>query len=479
MGIENFGTTPSLPEHTKHHVFAAAMNKSEKYKTLLVALLLSVTATVFALPVSSDTTGNDQSSPRSVYLVEVEGVITTGQKNFIERQIEQAIEIDSQLFIVRINTPGGLVDATMKINEMFMNAPMPVAVLVAPSGAIAGSAGTFILMASDIAAMAPGTTIGAAQPVALSPGGAEEAGDKAITFYASYMRNTAEAKGRPGDIAERFVTENLSLGSGEALEKGMIDYMAGNVQELLNAVDGKEIEKHSKVFKLTTAGAPIEQDEMTRAERFQNWLSNPQIAFLVLIAGFFGIYLGLSAPGTIVPEVGGLILLIMGIYGIGLFDTNTTGIILLLLGLGLIVAEVFTSGFGILGIGGAISLAIGAIMLPVEPLMATDWYPAFIVTVAGVVLGLVIIMLVVVQRIIRSRRRWTGGSEHFTPPKKGVTVNDLDPEGRIKARGEHWSARSADGSKIPAGSEVEVVKAETLMLWVRLPKNEGSSHTET
>ncbi len=408
--------------------------------------------------------------------MEVEGVITTGQKNFIERQIEDAIAVESQLLLVRINTPGGLVDATMKINELFLNAPMPVAVLVAPAGAIAGYAGTFLLMASDIAAMAPGTTIGAAQPVALSPGGAGEADDKAVTFYASYMRNTAEEKGRPEDIAERFVTENLSLGSRESLGKGMIDYLAGSVSELMNEIDGKEIEKLGEIFILNTADAPIEQGEMTLAERFQNWLGNPQIAFLVLMAGFFGIYLGLSAPGTIVPEVGGLILLIMGIYGIGLFDANTTGIILLLLGLGLILAEVFTSGFGVLGAGGAISLAIGAIMLPVEPLMETDWYTNFIVTVAGVVLGLVLIMVVVVQRIIRSRRRWTGGSEHFTPPEKGVTVTDLDPEGRIKARGEYWSARTIDGSKIPAGSEVEVVKAETLMLWVQLPKDEKESH---
>ncbi len=456
------------------------MNIFEKIKYLLVAfsLLLSTTAIMFAMA-ASPATGNKNNGPaQTVYLIEVEGVITTGQKNFIERQVEHAIDIESQLLIVRINTPGGLVDATMKINELFLNAPVPVAVLVAPSGAIAGSAGTFILMASDIAAMAPGTTIGAAQPVALSPGGAAEADDKAVTFYASYMRNAAEEKGRPGDIAERFVTENLSLGSRESLEKGMIDYVAGSVHELMNIIDGKEIEKLGEVFILNTADAPIEQGEMTLAERFQNWLSNPQIAFLVLMAGFFGIYLGLSAPGTIVPEVGGLILIVMGIYGIGLFDANTTGIILLLLGLGLIMAEIFTSGFGVLGIGGTVSLAIGAIMLPVEPLMATDWYTTFLVTVAGVVLGLVIIMVVVVQRIIKSRRRWTGGSEHFTPPEKGVTVNDLDPEGRIKARGEYWSARSFDGSKIPAGREVEVVKAETLMLWVQIPQNEKNSNAD-
>ncbi len=446
-------------------------------KYLLVAILLFlITSTlIFALPAYSTTPG----SARTVYLIEVEDVITAGQKNFIERQIDNAIDMESQLLVVRINTPGGLVEATMKINELILNAPLPVAVLVAPSGAIAGSAGTFILMASDIAAMAPGTTIGAAQPVAISAEGASDAGEKTVTFYASYMRNTAEGQGRPGDIAERFVTENLSLGSGESLEKGMIDYIAGNVPELMNEIDGKEIKKLGTIHKLNTADAPIEQGEMTLAERFQNWLSNPQTAFLVLMVGFLGIYLGLSAPGTIVPEVGGLILLIMGVYGIGLFDVNTTGIILLLVGLGLIMAEIFTSGFGVLGIGGAISLAVGAIMLPVEPLMATDWYPSFIVTVAGVVLGLVIIMVVVIQRVIQSRRRWTGGSEHFTPPQKGVTVNELNPEGRIKARGEYWSARSIDGSTIPAGREVEVVKAETLILWVQLPKNEKNNKTST
>ncbi len=451
-----------------------------RYILVAIVLFLTTTTLISASPASSDIDNKKaESSIRPVYLVEVEGVITTGQKNFIRRQFENAIDTESQLLIIRINTPGGLVDATMKINELILNAPMPVAVLVAPSGAIAGSAGTFILMASDIAAMAPGTTIGAAQPVAISPEGTGEAGDKTVTFYASYMRNTAEEQGRPGDIAERFVTENLSLGSGESLEKGMIEYLAGNVHELINEIDGKEIVKLGEIYKLNTADAPIMQDEMTVAEKLQNWLSDPQIAFLVLMAGFLGIYLGLSAPGTIVPEVGGLILLIMGIYGIGLFDVNTTGIILLLVGLGLIMAEIFTSGFGVLGTGGVISLAIGAIMLPVEPLMATDWYPTFIVTVGGVVLGFVIIMVVVVQRIIQSRRRWTGGSEHFKPPEKGVTVNELNPEGRIKARGEYWRARSIDDSTIPAGTEVKVVKAETLLLWVQILKNEKNSNAAT
>ncbi len=445
---------------------------------ILILMLLFPFTSILSNTLSSNSTTNEvlESTQQPVYLVEVEGVITTGQKNFLRRQIKNALDIDAQVLVIKINTPGGLVDATLEINELIMNAPIPVAVFVAPSGAIAGSAGAFILMASDIAVMAPGSTVGAAQPVTMSPEGTGEAGEKTITFYASYMRNTAEEKGRPGDIAEKFVTENLSLGAREALEKGMIEYLAGNLNELMEVIDGSEIEKLGTVYTLNTAGAYVEQDEMTLGEKFQNWLSNPQIAFLVLMAGFMGIYFGLSAPGTIVPEVGGLILLIMGIYGIGLFDVNTTGIILLILGLGLIIAEIFTSGFGVLGIGGALSITAGAIMLPVEPFMATEWYPTFIVTVLGVVLGMVIIMLVIVQRIVRSRRKWTGGSEHFTPPEKGVAVNDLNPKGQIKARGEYWSAQSKDGKTIPAGTEVNVVKAETLLLWVQPIENKKNNN---
>jgi membrane-bound serine protease (ClpP class) len=404
---------------------------------------------------------------RPVYVVELEGTITTGQKNYLIRQVQQAIEVDAQLFVLVMNTPGGLVDATLQINELFLNARIPIAVLVAPSGAIAGSAGAFIIISSDIAAMAPGTTVGAAQPITISPEGAESADEKTIIFYATHLRSVAREKGRPEDIAEKFVTENLTLDSRDALELGLIEYLANDVAELLEVVDGLELEKQGLTYQLNTSSAEIYQDVMNIRERLQNWLSDPQIAFLVLMAGILGIYFGLNAPGTIVPEVSGAILLILGIYGIGLFDTNTTGIVLLLLGAGLIIAEIFTSGFGILGIGGAVSLVAGAVMLPTEPLMARDWYTTFLVTVVGTVLGLVVVVLFIAQLVIKSRRRWRDGSSYFLPPKKGMAVIDLDPEGMIKSSGELWKAQSVDGTKIAAGTEVEVVKAETLKLWVR------------
>ncbi len=414
---------------------------------------------------------------KPVYLVELAGTITAGQNSYLHRQVDKALESDVQLMIILMNTPGGLVDATLQINQLFLNAPVPIAVLVAPSGAIAGSAGAFILTSSDIAAMAPGTTVGAAQPITFSPEGTEPANEKTVIFYASHLRSMAREKGRPEDIAEKFVTENLTMDARDALEAGVIEYLSGNVEELLSALDGVSIEKQGITYNLKTEGAEIIQEEMNFSERLQNWLSDPQISFMVLMLGILGIYFGLSAPGTIIPETAGAILLVLGIYGIGLFDTNTTGIILILLGIGLIVAEIFTSGFGILGIGGGVSMIAGAVLLPVEPLMARDWYGAFLATVIGMVIGLLIIVIFVAQRIIHSRRQWTGGSAYFNPPERGKTVNDLDPEGMIKANGELWKARSNDGSTIATGTPVEVIRAENLQLWVR-PVQEDNKVTD-
>ncbi len=453
------------------------INNNNKKRTLILTglLLLFLAGSMFLTtpPAGAET----EEGP--VYVVEVDGAVTAGLQGFLERQVQNAEDDGAQLFVLQMNTPGGLVDATLKINELFLNAEMPVAVLVAPSGAIAGSAGAFILVSSDIAAMAPGTTVGAAMPVAMSPEGDEAADEKTINFYASHMRSMAKEQGRPEDLAEKFVTENLTLDAREALDEGMIEHLSGSLPELLETLDGTEIEKQGVTYQLNTIDAEIIEAEMTLSERLQDWVGDPQIAFFILMLGFLGIYFGLSAPGTIVPEVSGLILLILGIYGIGLFDTNTTGIILLLLGAGLIAAEIFTSGFGILGIGGAGSLLAGAILLPMEPLMEADWYATFLVTVVGTVIGLLIIILVVVQRVIHSRRTHTGGSSYFKPPEKGVVTEEINPEGMIKARGELWKAHSSDDQTIPVGTEVEIVKAETLKLWVRPAQDHGFREEST
>ena len=436
------------------------LNKNN-YLSIFIVLLITIMLALAAPGASVS------AAQKPVYVVELDGAVTAGLNNYLQRQVELAQTEEAQLFVLIMNTPGGLVDATLKINQLFLNAKMPVAVLVAPSGAIAGSAGAFILISADLALMAPGTTVGAAQPIAFSPEGAESADEKTINFYAGHLRSIAREKGRPESVAERFVTENLTIDAREALELGVIDYIAADLQELLETVNGTEIEKQGITYSFDTVGAPVLREDMNLRERLQNWLSDPQIAFMVLIIGFLGIYFGLNAPGTIVPEVSGLILVILGIYGIGLFDTNTTGIVLLLVGLGLIIAELFTAGFGILGIGGSLSMVAGAILLPMEPLMAREWYTTFLITVVGTVIGLLIVMIFIIQRIIDSRRRFSDGSDYFNLPPKGVTVSDLKPEGMIKARGELWKAKSVDETEIASGMEVEVVGSENMILWVK------------
>ena len=277
-----------------------------------------------------------------------------------------------------------------------------------------------------------------------------------------------EGQGRPADIAENL-SPNLSLSAWDAKDTGVIDLLASDVGDLLEQLDGRVVEKDGREYRLHTAAATIYYPEMTLSEKIQHFLSNPQIAFILLSLGLLGLYFGFSNPGTFVPEVIGGILLIMGIYGIGLFDTNTTGVILLLLGAGLVIAEIFTPGFGVLGIGGALQWR--AILLPVEPLMSAAWYQSFRLTAIGIVLALLLLAAAVTSAVVYSRRRWKDGGSYFKPPQRGIAVSDIDPEGQIKARGELWLARSDDGSRITAGTEVQIVRSETLRLWVRPRKD--------
>ncbi len=431
-----------------------------KLLVLVVVAALVLTAGIAPAAASPEAGG-------PVVVIEVEGTITAGQLSFISRQIKESVERGAQLFVLLLDTPGGLVDATIDITKTMMSASIPVAVLVTPAGAIAASAGSFIILSSDIAAMTPGTTVGAAHPVQITAEGSTPADDKTTTFLAEHLRNLANNKGRPADLAEKFVLENLTLSAEDAHEAGVINYLAKDLRDFLEQLDGTVVEKDGRDYPLQPAAAELIYPEMNAREKMQNLLSDPQVAFFLLMLGLLGLYFGFSNPGTFVPEVIGGILLVMGVYGIGLFDTSTTGVLLLLLGVSLLVAEIFTPGFGVLGIGGAISLMAGAVMLPLEPLMSTEWYHSFRLTAVGIVLAVVLLVAAISYAVIYSRRRWKDGGSYFQPPTKGIAVSELNPEGQIKARGELWLARSDDGSTIPQGTEVEIIRAETLFLWVR------------
>ena len=239
--------------------------------SLTILILLALTATLLSAA--------PERQPVSV--ARVAGTITTGQLNYLSRQIDSAVRNDAQLLVVVLNTPGGLVDATLKINEAILNAPVPVAVLVAPSGGIAASAGAFIVLSADIAAMAPGTTIGAAHPVAVSPGGATPADEKTVNFLANHLRSLATEKGRPGDVAARFVTENLVLTAAEALEGGVIDYLAADLNALLTELEVLKLKK-GNTYTLSRRGRRLGKRIIIFANSCKIGC-NPEVSFLLLL----------------------------------------------------------------------------------------------------------------------------------------------------------------------------------------------------
>ncbi len=438
----------------------------KKFNLFNLLVLLAVFGLGLFLP-GPGPAGAENARGKSVQLIELKGVVTAGQAAFIQRQLETLDAGTTQAILIHMDTPGGLVEATLGLTRAFAAAPVPVIVFVAPTGAIAASAGAFILVSSDIAAMAPGTTVGAAMPVSLSPGGSEPAEDKTINFLAGHIRSISREKGRPYELTELFVTENLTLDAIEAKEQGVIDLLAPDLEALLLALDGWEGEKGGKKYTLATAGAPILEAEMNLQERFQDKVSNPQIAFMLLMVGGLGIYFGLGMPGTFVPEVLGAIALLLGIYGIGLFDTNTMGVIFLVVGFALLIGEIFTAGFGILGIGGALSLLIGAILLPQEPLMAEGWYASFRATAAGMVIAVSLLFFLIATVLLRSRRSWKESGAFFRAAPQAEVVQELAPRGTVRMRGELWQARTEDGSTVKAGSSVKVIKQEGLTLIVQ------------
>jgi len=439
-----------------------SVKKYPKYPfTILLLLLFWLSAFIYA---------GAEASLQDILFLELKGTVTAGKSSFLERQLKELDPRQFQAVLIEMDTPGGLLDSTLNMSRAFSSAEVPVIVLVAPSGAIAASAGAFLLVSADIAAMAPGTTVGAAMPVALTPGGAEPAEEKTVNFLAGHIRSIAREKGRPPEVAEKFVTENLTLDAREAKEAGIIDLLAASPQALLDELDGWEVTKGGRTFVLSTRGADLIKKEMNLQERVQDRISDPQIAFLLLMAGALGLYFGFSMPGTFIPEVLGGIALILGIYGLGLFDTNTAGIVLIILGVILLVTEIFTAGFGILGIGGGISLLIGAILLPREPLMAEGWYTSFIATAAGVALAVSGLSFLIITVLIRSRRLWREAGDFFRPAQEGIAVEELNPRGTVKTRGELWKAVSEDGRKIEVGTPVEILNQKGLTLVVRAKK---------
>lgn len=449
--------------------------------TGLVSLLLTIPSlTPSLLAADSETTG--AGSPTILSLT-VDGMITAGTAGFLQEQINDANAQNNVVAIlIRLNTPGGLLDPTLDIVSEISQSDVPIITYVSPSGAIAASAGSIILIASHVAAMAPGTTTGAAMPVSLDPasgGNPTPADEKTINFLAGHLRSIARERDRPADTIARFVTENLTLDANDALDSGVIDVIAQTADELLAKIDGNSVSVNGREISLKTAGAELVEVEMSLSHWLQDLVSNPQLAFLLLIGGAYALYFGLSAPGTLIPETLGAVLVLMGLYGLGLFDTNLTGILLLLLGISFLIAELFTPTNGALTVAGIVSLTLGAMVLPAEPLLGRQWFNTFRATVWGLAIGMGVLIFITSGAIIRSRRNLPKDTRVADLPRQGYVTTDLNPEGLVRVRGEIWRAKSKRGVTIPAGTQVKITGRDGLTLFVEpLAGNEQDKDTE-
>ena len=435
----------------------------------------------------------DDSPPGDVVLIEINGTINPATLDYVRVGLDEAREQSAEAFVILLDTPGGLLNSTKDIVKLLLNSPVPVIVYVSPSGATATSAGVFITLSANIAAMAPGTSIGAAHPVSLSPGGTnpekkdeedakdgildkkksektakeekeEDAGEKSqqdimgekIENYASsFIESIAEHRERNVEWAIDAVRESDAITATEALKIGVIDIISPNVTQLLNDIDGREVKLPEGQRKLRTKGAVIVRLAMSAKQKLIDILSTPDIAFMLLSLGSLGLLLEFYNPGLIFPGVAGIVCLLMGFVSFQILPFNYAGIVLLLLAIGLFVTEVYVTSFGLLSLGGIISFALGALLLFDTP--ESDIRVGFEMVIATT-LAIGLFFFYVVYHLIKAQKLAPQLGYEGLVGEPGEAVSDIHETGKVYLLGEYWDAES--DSPISKGDKIEVIEYE-------------------
>ena len=398
-----------------------------------------------------------------VNLIVINGGINPAVNDYIRESIQRAREGNARALIIQLDTPGGLLSSTRSIVKEMLSAPLPIIVYVAPSGAGAGSAGVFITMAANIAAMAPGTNIGAAHPVA---GGGQEVkgvmGEKIENFTASFSETIAERRGRNTEFAIQAVRRSISITDKEALEKRVIDFIAVDVSDLLKQANGREVDVGSGKRTLDFNGVSILRFEMGLKQRIINILAHPNVAYLLMMAGILGLYMEFSNPGALFPGIAGGIALLLALASFQVLPINYAALLLIGLGLCLLVAEAFLPSFGLLGISGVVSLGLGSLLLfDVEGSdLSVDGS-----IVAAAVGTLSAFVLVVSFLVVRSQRRKATLGYEGLVGEVGEVRERLDRRGKVFVHGEVWRAESAE--RLEPGDRIEVVGYDGMILKVK------------
>jgi membrane-bound serine protease (ClpP class) len=396
-----------------------------------------------------------------VVAVSIDGVIHPITVEIVNHAIEQAQAEHAELLLIRLDTPGGLLDATRQIIQQISASPVPVVTYVTPSGARAASAGFFLLEAGDVAAMSPGTNAGAASPVLLTGEMDQVMRQKVENDAAALLRSMTSRRGRNSQVAETAVREAKAFTEKEMLDQKLIELIASDQQQLFAQLDGREITRwdgHKQV--LHVAGANVVEARRTLRERLMASIADPNIGFILLVLGALGIYVEFSSPGLIAPGIAGAILLLLGLSSLSILPINWVGVALLVLSVALFVLEAKFASHGILGLGGTLSMILGALLLINGP----PEVRIHLITALGVSIPFAAITMFLVTLVIRARRSKVVTGTSGMIGEIGVSRTALEPEGQVLVRGEYWDAIAS--ANLPAGARVRVTNVAGIKLRV-------------
>jgi len=428
-------------------------------RKLTAALLI-----VFSLILPASVAQGQDANAAGFLLVKLEGVVSVASAELVSEAIAAA-EGSGDAVMLLLDTPGGSLEATFRIVEAVERSTVPVIGFVQPRGARAWSAGTYILLATDLAAMAPNTIIGSCQPVAFDPlGGSQPINDtKEINALSKYIGERARANGRNVAVAERFVTENLNLNDAESEAQGVVEYVAADLVALVRMLDGVQVEAGGRTVTLR-GGAPIREHVPSLRVSFLGFVSDPTLAYIMFMVGFYALILGLYSPGLGAEAVGGLMLL-LGLVGLGVFGVNIGGVLLVVAGLALLVAETQIPGFGVVGAAGLVCVLIGGFLVfPETWAVQGDWLRTLYAVLILVPLISGAIFASAAYKVLEARRRKPYQGELVGG--KAISMQDMKPgeEGFVLLDGETWKARALVG--VRKGARVKVVSKDGPVLLV-------------
>jgi membrane-bound serine protease (ClpP class) len=440
----------------------------------LLVMLALICASVFAQD-------RERTAARAVYLIEIQDAIGPATRDFFLKSLAVAEKSGAQLLILRLDTPGGLDSATRDMIRAILGSSIPIAIYVSPSGARAASAGTYLMYASHIAAMAPATSLGAATPVQIGGGTPGPPRDRAtensketesenpatamerktVNDSVAYIRGLAELRKRNVDWAESAVRTAASLPAHAAREQNVIDLIAVDVPDLLRQIDGRSVTTQTGVVRLSTSGATIERIEPDWRIKLLAVLTNPSVAYMLLLAGVYGLLLEGYNPGSLVPGIVGAICLLLALYAFQVLAVNYAGLGLMLLGLVLIVAETFVPSVGALGIGGVAAFVIGSVILLDKDV------PGFSIArelIGGVAFAASVLMLIMVTMFARARRQPVATGVEQMLRETAVAIADFSQSGPVNVHGERWNAVTR--LPVKKGQRLRILRVNGLTLEV-------------